>query len=150
MLFENMHAGCVIYDAVGEAEDFVIAAINKSGLKHTGLKREDLIGKRVTEVFPGIREMGLFEVFQRVWRTGKPEDLPQAAYVDNRLNDWLENHIFKLPSGQIVASYNDITDRKRAEDELLSSNIFLDSVIDQSPFPMLIVDLHRVRECVDR
>lgn len=30
-----------------------------------------MIGKRVTDVFPGVVNFGLMDVFRRVWRTGE-------------------------------------------------------------------------------
>jgi len=43
---------------------------------------------------------------------------------------------------RMIGTNQDITSLKRTEEELLSSNAFLDSVIDQSPFPMFTTDLH--------
>ena len=57
---------------------------------------EFVIGKRVTEIFPGIKDFGLFDVFQRVWKTGKPEHHPIAHYEDKRIEGWRENYIYKL------------------------------------------------------
>lgn len=31
---------------------------------------------------------------------------------------WRENYVYKLPSGEIVATYDDITDRKHAEEQI--------------------------------
>ena len=133
MLFEHMHSGAAIYEAVDDGQDFVFLDINESGLLLGKIQREDVIGKRVTEVFPGVKDMGLFEVLQRVWRTGSPEDLPQARYVDNQIDEWLENHIFKLSSGQIVAIYNNITERKQSQQALEESRQLLCNIIDSLP-----------------
>ena len=39
-------------------------------------------------VVPGVVKMGLFEVFQRVYRTGQPEHLPTSFYHDDHLHAW--------------------------------------------------------------
>ncbi|KAF5434670.1 PAS domain-containing protein, partial [Candidatus Methanophagaceae archaeon] len=68
-------------------------------------------------------EFGLFKVFQRVWRTGKQEYFPEAIYRDEHdPGTWRENWVYKLPSGEIVSVYNDITERKQLEAELLVKN----------------------------
>ncbi len=117
-LFNNMSSGVAVYKAEEDGEDFLFLDINKSGEAISDIKRESIIGRRVTDMFPGVKELGLFDVFQRVWRTGKPEHLPLTLYKDSRISHWVENYVYKLPSGEVVAVYDDITKRKRAESEL--------------------------------
>ena len=118
-LFDNMSDGVAIYEAVDDGRDFAIRDLNRAGEEITLAARDDVLGKRVTEVYPGVVEMGLLEVFRRVWKTGEPERHPLTAYADNRLSLWVENAVCKLPSGQIVAVFDDVTERKRMERELL-------------------------------
>ena len=80
-------------------------------------QRDAVIGRRVTEVFPGIHDLGLFEVFQRVARTGQPEQLPLSQYEDDKIAGWRENRVFRLSSGELVAVYDDLTGIKRAQQE---------------------------------
>ncbi|MEA2038553.1 MAG: ATP-binding protein [Thermodesulfobacteriota bacterium] len=117
-LFENMRSGVAVYEVVDDGKDFVFKEFNRGAEKIEGVSREAVVGKRLTEAFPGVKEAGIFETFQRVWRTGKPEYLPDAMYSDERIIGWRENNIYKLPSGEVVAIYDDITDRKQAEEEL--------------------------------
>jgi len=114
-MFENMSNAVATYEAVDDGEDFVFLGFNRSAEKMDGVPRKDLLGKRVTEVFPGVKDLGLFDVFQRVWRTGNSENHPVSFYQDKRLEGWRENFVYKLPSGEVVAIYQDVTDRKRAE-----------------------------------
>jgi hypothetical protein len=79
-----------------------------------------LLGRSVLEVFPGVEELGLLTVFQRVWRTGRPEHHPTRMYRDNRIWGWRENYVHRLPSGEVVAIYVDVTERKQAEEQLRS------------------------------
>ena len=62
-------------------------------------------------------KLGLFEVLQRVYRTGRSEHFPLSAYEDQRIAIWVENYICRLPSGEVIAVYDDVTDKKRAEEE---------------------------------
>ena len=52
-LMENMHSGVVVYEAVAGGADFEIKDFNRSGEKIENTDREKVIGRRVTEVFPG-------------------------------------------------------------------------------------------------
>jgi PAS domain S-box-containing protein len=117
-LFDNISSGVAIYDVKDNGDDFVFKDFNKSGEQIDGDCKEDIIGKSVLDVRPGIKEFGLFDVFKRVWETGKAEHYPVSLYKDRRLSKWYENYVYKLPSGEIVAAYDDITERKRAEEEI--------------------------------
>ncbi len=70
------------------------------------------------EVFPGVKDFGLFEVFKRVWESGISERYPVSLYQDERIAGWRDNFVYKLPSGEIVAVYSDETERKQAEEAL--------------------------------
>ncbi len=118
-IVDNISNGIAVYDAYENGDNFIIKSINPAGLHTAQLDLEDVVGKKVTEAFPGVIEMGLFEVFQRVWKTGKPELVPVSVYRDERLFYWIENSVYKLPTGEIVAVYNDVTAGKQAEEEVL-------------------------------
>jgi PAS domain S-box-containing protein len=114
-LFDHMQAGVAIYRAVDDGSDFVFTEFNPAAERIEGTRREEVLGRRVSEVFPGVRSLGLFQVFQRVWRTGKPEQHPVARYQDDRLLGWRLNIVFRLPSGEVAAIYTDETERRRLE-----------------------------------
>ena len=115
VLFENVTSGVAIYEAINDGEDFVFADFNPAAEETEHIEKEELIGKSVVDAFPGVKEFGLFDVFQRVYKTGIPEHLPISVYKDERIAGWRENYVFRLPSKQIVAIYDDVSVRKRTE-----------------------------------
>ncbi|MFH1115751.1 MAG: ATP-binding protein [Pseudomonadota bacterium] len=139
-LVENMSTCVAIYESVDDGEDFVFVDFNHAAELTEGIGRDRLLSKSVRQVFPGVRESGLFEVFQRVWKTGKSERHAVSLYKDDRSEGWRENFIYKLPSGEIVALYTDETARKSAEEALRRSEALLTNIIEQSPFSMWISD----------
>jgi PAS domain S-box-containing protein len=138
-LVENMHDCVAVYRAVADGEDFEFLKFNKAAERSEGLSRSEVIGRTVIEVFPGIAEFGLLDVFRRVWCTGMPESSPVSFYKDNRISGWRENFVYKLPSGEIVAIYSDVTARKQAEEEINFKNLLLTTQQETSLDGILIV-----------
>jgi len=118
-LFDNMGAGVAVYEAENfEAGDFVFVDFNRAAQRIEKIGKDQVIGRSLLEVFPGAKEFGLPAILQRVWQTGRPEHLPGALYKDNRLSGWRENYVYKLPTGELVAIFEDVTARKQAENKL--------------------------------
>jgi len=125
-LVDHMSSGVVVYEAVDDGADFVIREFNDAAERIERLSREDLLGRRVTEAFPGVEDFGLLDVFRRVWRTGVPEDHPVSLYLDGRTQSWRENYVYRLPGGEVVAVYDDVTERVRAQEDLAALNADLE------------------------
>jgi len=124
-LFNNLGSAVAVYQAMDEGNDFIFKEFNKAAERIEKVKKEDVLGKSVLEVFPKVKDFGLFEVLQRVWQTGEAEHHPVSLYRDNRISGWRDNYVYKLPSGEIVAAYEDVTERKKAEQEKESLNTVL-------------------------
>lgn len=117
-LFENMYDGVAVYRPDKDGEDFIFMDMNQSGQALSQVRKEEIIGKRLTEVFPGVEEMGLLDVLRRVYRRGTTEHLPMTQYKDDRITEWVDNTVFRLPSNELVAVYRDETERHVAEQEI--------------------------------
>jgi PAS domain S-box-containing protein len=116
-LFEHSISGVAIYKPFEEGKDFIFRDVNNACEKIEGVDSRELRDRRVTEVFPGIVESGLLDVFRQVWRTGESVRHPVSFYSDGRLEGWRENSVYRLPTGEIVAIYDDRTAQKQAEIE---------------------------------
>jgi PAS domain S-box-containing protein len=139
-LFNNMSSGVVIYEPVSGGLDFLIRDINQSVERIEKVRKEDIVGKSVLQVFPGVTEFGLFAVFQRVAKTGIPEAFPVSLYEDNRISGWRENYVYRLPSGEVVAIYEDVTEKKQAEELLRQKTALLEAQVNSVSDGIIIVD----------
>lgn len=120
-LFERIVSGVAVYEAREDGSDFIFKELNPAGERLSQVKRDEIVGRSLLDVFPSVKEMGLFDVFQRVWKSGAAEHQPVSLYQDGRVSEWVENDVYKLPSGEIVAVYNDVTARRQAEEDLHAS-----------------------------
>jgi PAS domain S-box-containing protein len=135
-----MGSGLAVYEALDNGNDFVFKDINPAGARVGGRSREEHLGKSVLEVYPGVRELGLFDVLKRVWRTGEPETHPLSLYEDDSITLWVENFIFRLPTGEVVAVYEDLTEKKQAENALRESEERLRSIFDSIGAGVFAID----------
>jgi len=141
-LFDAVEDGIAVYRAVDDAADFVFVDLNPAGERFSQVRRDAIVGRRLTEVFPGVDAFGLLEVLRQVHATGQPQTLPPSQYRDKRLSGrWFENRVYRLTSGELIAIYADVTERVRAETELrnseeryrLLSEATLDGIFDWRP-----------------
>jgi PAS domain S-box-containing protein len=132
-LFNNMSNGVAVYRAINDGEDFVFVDFNNAAERLDNIKKENLIGKSLLDSYPGVKEFGLFDVLQRVWRTGKPQQNPVCFFEDDRISAWRENNAYRLPSGEIVCVYEDITHRKQMEEALRKSQQRFKSIFENAP-----------------
>ena len=131
LLFDNTLDGLaycqMLFDRQNNPIDFVYLKVNKNFAKLTGLKAVE--GKKVTAVIPGIRTSNpeLFEIYGRVALTGKPERF--ETYVAP-LSRWFLVSVSCLKKGTFVAIFQNITDRKRIEKDLMDAKIAAQNVLE--------------------
>jgi two-component system, cell cycle sensor histidine kinase and response regulator CckA len=117
-LFEGMLEGVaycrILYDD-GQPADFLYLDVNPAFAALTGLK--DVVGKKVSEILPGIRESNpeMFATYGRVAATGEPD---RSEIFVAGLERWFDVAVYSPEPDHFVAVFDNITDRKRAEEVL--------------------------------
>ena len=120
-LFENMLEAFayhkIVQDEKGTPTDYVFLEVNEAFEKLTGLKKEHIIGKRVTEALPGIRESSFDWIgeYGKVALTGQELRTEQFS---EELKKWYSVSAFSPMKGHFVAVFEDITGRKRDEERM--------------------------------
>lgn len=131
-MFEYSRSCVAVLKAVDEGNDFVFIDYNQTAEETDKIRKDEVIGNRVTEVFPGVEEFGLLDVFRTVWRTGETKAHTDAFYSDERISGWRENLVYKMPSGEIVSVYRDVTEEKENEEKLQVASLELKYLYEMS------------------
>ncbi len=85
------------------------------------MEEKDVIGKSLKDIRPNIDEYGLIDTFRNVWKTGEAAYFPAKVYVDDKYSNYYENRVFRLPSGEIVAIYDDVSVQENASAKIKAS-----------------------------
>ncbi len=139
-LFDSTLEGIAVHeilcDANGIPIDYRFLDVNPMFEKMVGLGREKMIGRTVHEVLPKI-ESSWIERYGRVALTGKPEFFTQ--YTES-MGKTFEVSVYRNAPRQFTTSFNDVTERKRAEEALQENEAKIRTYFDSSPEGIFIVD----------
>jgi len=116
-IFDNMKTGVVVYEVEKGGNKFTLVDLNHSAQKIEHIRKEDALGKEVRDIFPEYESLGLLKVFKRVWESGESEHVDPVFFEGRKQSGWREYDVYRLPSGEIVTLFSDLTRRKRAEEE---------------------------------
>ncbi len=127
-LFDHLPVGAahhkMIFDADGVPVDYIFLQVNDAFEKLTGLKREALIGCRVTEVLPQISasDFDWIGTYGRVASTGESTSFEQYA---EHLGRWYSVSAYSPGRGYFVTVFQDITEHRKTIEELKSKEQLL-------------------------
>jgi len=123
-LFQNINEGFCLNEIIlnndGKPIDYTFLEINPTFESITGLKGSEVIGKRVSEILPGIENDPADWIgrYGQVALTG--EGITFENYSKN-LKRWYAVNCFCPEKGKFAATFIDITERKQIEGELRKS-----------------------------
>lgn len=149
-LFTNMmngYAYCeMIFNKANKPVDFEYIAVNDAFEKLTGLKKEDVLGRKVTEAIPGIKDSHpeLFDIYGKVASTG--ESTSFEIYFEP-LDIWFSISVYSPKKGYFVAVFENITERKETEEALQAQKENYSSLLDNAPIG--VFSINRDGEIID-
>ncbi len=143
-LFSNMIDaflyGKIIVDREGNPVDWVFLDVNDSYGKVTGLKREQVIGKKVSELYPDEQNdpSDWIRKYGHVALTGEPTHFEGYRLS---LKKWLHVSSYSPKKGYFVAIFEDITERKKAEEGLEQSELRYHQLFDSMTEMFQVIEL---------
>ena len=135
-LFENMTAGFVLFEVLqddkGAPVDLIIVAANKGFEITTGLNAQDVAGKRLRHVLPGIENDAAdwIGIYGKVALTGEPIQFEQGSEL---LGYYYTIIAYQAGPKQCAVTFVDITERRKAEISLKDNQALLGTLIKTLP-----------------
>jgi PAS domain S-box-containing protein len=134
MFFDKMLDGFsyhkIVVDKAGKPIDYIFLEVNQAFEALTGLKREKIIGKKVTKVLLGIENdpADWIGVYGKVALTGEYLQFENHAAT---LGKWFKVSAYCPEKGYFVTIFEDITERKKVEEALKKANEELEKKVLQ-------------------
>ncbi len=116
-IFDNMKSGVLVFEVEREGKDFVVVELNHFARELEDIRLQDVVGKKAKEVFPEYESSGILNTITRVWKSGVSEHIGPLLHEEQKGQVWRDYDVYKLPSGEIVTLFNDLTAQKKAEEE---------------------------------
>lgn len=118
LLFDHMTNGFALHEIVlnekDEPIDYIFLEINAAFEKMTGLKSENIIGKKATEVLPGIENdpANWIQVYGNIAKTGKSTNYENYSSI---IKKWYSVIAYSPLKGYFATIIEDITERKNGQ-----------------------------------
>lgn len=128
-LIENAMFGLAVHEVVvdehGDPIDYVFLQANAAFESQTELRIADIVGRRITEVIPGIEAAPFIELYAKVAFTG--ESIVFEHYVEP-LGRHYHIGAYRVGFRRFATVFVDITKRKQAEEELFEAKVEIDTM----------------------
>ena len=132
-LVSQMEQGLAVHEAIfdkkGKMIDYRYISVNPSFEKITGLKHDEIIGKTILEIMPGIEKYWI-ENYETVVKTGKSLHYENYSKDSNRYYDVIA---YKNKENQFAVITTDITERYKSEEKLRLNNYRINSIFKVAP-----------------
>lgn len=137
-LFHQLHEGFVlgriIRDNSGNVVDWRYEEVNRAWGELLGQPSDDVVGRTIREVFPGIEDEWILE-FANVVRTGEPVTFVKQVTSVGR---WFEGRAQAIDDETFVVLFLDVTERIQAEAALRISEAQLAFLVAGMPAGVLL------------
>ena len=139
-LYSSMIEGVVlhdiVYDSSGKAVDYVITDVNPSYQEITGLSKNQVVGKKASELY-GTGEPPYLNVYAKVASSGKPTTF--ETYFPP-MKKHFSISVFSSSKGKFATVFHDITERKQAEEILRQTRDYLEKLFNYANAPIICWD----------
>ncbi len=153
LLIENMPNGFayhrIIIDREGNPIDYIFLEVNPAFEKMTGLTRQQILGRKITEVIPGIIEEDFdwIGVYGKVASQG--ETIRFKSYFEP-LERWYEITAYSNETNFFATVFHDITEGKKTEIELIKSEERIKQYLDIAGVMILVLDTQGNIQLINR
>ena len=124
----------LVFNKERQPVDYIILDVNPAYEKHSGLKREHVVGRRIKEILPIVEQVWL-DRYGEVVQTGMEMHFEEYS---TSLNKWFEVFASPIGGNRFAAVFSDITERKRLEEQIRQRAEEVETVMETAPVAIWI------------
>lgn len=114
-IVHSIPSGLFIYQYFPE-DKLILLDGNPAAERLTGLKIEEWRNAEFNDMMPHARKLGITEKCIKVIKTGKPIEIDDLYYKDERFEGNFRMRIFRMPGEQLGIAFEDITELKKSNE----------------------------------
>ncbi len=139
-IINKISSAVVLFKVLDDGERFIYLDFNRATEKMGHVKKEDVIGKELREVFPNATKFGFPALFRKVYRTGISSFHP-VTYKDREGKQrWRDTFIYKLSGDELLFTYDDQTPQRLYQKEIKESEKRYRELADLLPIVVFETD----------
>ena len=131
-IFKNIQIGLLIYrlDDLDDDRSLRMIATNPTSSLLIGLSEEQMVGKKIDEIFPNLRKNKIPQQYAEVVRTQIPVAFDDIYYEDDRvIPAFFSVKVFPLPDQSVGISFENVSAKRKAERDLRTRNHELNNFV---------------------
>jgi PAS domain S-box-containing protein len=138
-LFSTMREAFALHEVVlgknGKPSDFRFVEANPAFEKLTGLVRNDIVGKKVSEVLPEDQALTIIAAGKAALK-----ESIRFEHHASAVGKYFDAHAFSPKKGTFAAIFIDVTHEKETKEELRKANEVLRALVQASPLAVIAMD----------
>jgi PAS domain S-box-containing protein len=138
-IIHSMPMGVHLYK-LEEDGRLIFTGANPSADKMLGVENSLFIGKTIEEAFPPLADTPIPEKYRTVARTGEPWNTEQVDYHDNKIRGAYQVSAFRFMPMSVTVMFLDISERKRAEEEIRASETRFKQISENIQDGIIIIE----------
>jgi len=131
-------------------KNMTLVDLNTTAMQYlpSNIKKENIIGKNIVDFLPYLKEKGGYYKYEQVLKTGKPYYIEENVTLNSGKRFWLDTKVFKVGEGIGIVG-TDVTERKKAEEEIKEKDAKLRSIFSAAPVGIGLTIDRIFQECND-
>lgn len=139
-VLENMSEAFFLLD-----EQFRLLDVNGAALTLDGRGKDELLGRTLWELTPGLEESELGAIFHQVMQERQSRTYVHHQVWPDGHSAWLESRVVPVKAG-LAAFYRDISEVLRAQEKLSETSRRLDAILSNTRMAVFLMD--HEQQCV--